>query len=217
MFEVALAKSSQVPNLVINIVKFLGQLINQGLLDLSLNAPFFKELAEKGFLEILLACLFSEDKSTRIISLRIQILNVMSLLFHPIIGKYAQFPWLLHSSKAEALNQRADKTGIIPQFVAYTTQLLHKNSLWVTALTDLFEKSSKDSLAQLSILRVLFVDKIYYQFCRAGKEHCLALHQNSKFQSIMKHFKDHSDSEFVGVALLINCLLLKHIGHSATK
>lgn len=154
MFEIAVAKSSQVPSLVINIVKFLGQLVNQGLLDLTLNALFFKELAEKGILEQLLACLFSDDKTTRIISLRIQILNVMSLLFHPIFGSYTQFPWLPLSAKTEVMNQASDKSAFSPQFVVYLYQLFQKNTSWVTALVDLFEKSSKDSLAQLSTLRV---------------------------------------------------------------
>lgn len=156
MFEVAVAKSSQVPTLAINIVKFLGQLVNQGLTDLTLNASFFKEITEKAILEQLLGCLFSEDKTTKIISLRIQILNVMGLLFHPIFGKFTPFPWLPLASQTEVANQAGEKTGISQQTVTYIYQLLQRNPSWVTALVDLFEKSSKESLAQLSILRVDF-------------------------------------------------------------
>jgi hypothetical protein len=195
----------------------VGQLINQGLLDLTLNSHFFKELSEKPILEQLVGCLFSEDKTTRMANLRIQVLNVVSLLLHPIFGTYLPFPWLPVTAQTEIVNQPSDKASFNSQFVAYCYQLLQRNTAWVASLIDLFEKSPKDSLAQLSVLRVNFSDQIFYQFCKSGKDHCLQLHQSSKFQSILKQFRDHTDPEFTGVVLLINCMILKHVGYASSK
>lgn len=154
MFDAAVAKSSSVPSLAINIVKFFGQLARQAFQDISLNSHFFKEMAERGILELLLSCLFSEDKSAKILGLKIQILNLVGLLFHPIFGTYRAFPWISQSGQgpAEALN--SEKTAFIGQFTAFSYQLLQRNTNWITNLADIFEKGGKESLAQLSVLRV---------------------------------------------------------------
>ena len=172
MFDAAVAKSSSVPSLAINIVKFFGQLTHQAFQDIALNSHFFKEMAEKGILELLLSCLFSEDKSAKILNLKIQILNLISLFFHPIFGSYRPFPWVSKTGQSPLEIHSNDKIAFIGQFNTFCYQLLQRNTNWISNLIDIFEKSGKDTLAQLSVLRVNYINSDILSILQRWKRQC---------------------------------------------
>jgi hypothetical protein len=77
------------------------------------------------------------------------------MIFHPVNGEFVQFPWLPLEG-ASTVPSAADRQQYSLQFLQQCFQTLEKNTQWINQLTELFEKNSKESLPQMSVLRVNF-------------------------------------------------------------
>ena len=97
LIEVGAKKLSSFPSLGTNIVKAIGQLLNQASKSLTINANFYKNFATYGLLEKLISHIFVNEKKSQYFNFKLHILNVLSVLIHPITGDIFAFPWLRES------------------------------------------------------------------------------------------------------------------------
>ena len=58
---------------------------------------------------------------------------------------------------------------------------------------------------------------MFLQFSRTSRENASFLHQNQRFQAIMRHFRDSSESDQLSYVILLNQVMTKQIGFSHCK
>jgi len=158
LFQISMKKIKEYDPLPTNVVKAIGQLLNQASKNILVNAEFYKELASCGLLETLIEGMFGKDQKTEHFNITLHILNLLSVLIHPITGDVHSFPWLRESLTSKASNnleydENFENSEFSSQLIEYCFNKMSSFN-WVRDLALFYEKSIKGSVTQLSVLRV---------------------------------------------------------------
>ena len=93
MLDIGAKKLTVNPSLLSNSVKAIGQLANQASSCLPRNSIFYEELTNSKIIEQLAKIQNTPATTTKFIEQQNNIINVFSILVHPIYGEMFTFPW----------------------------------------------------------------------------------------------------------------------------
>lgn len=202
MLEIGAKKLQVNSSLQSNAIKAVGNQAQQASLSLPRNRGFYEEQGNAKIIETLAKIQSTTATNIKIIVQQNNIVNVFSILVHPMNGEMFSFPW---NRGPLEISEFSGVLNFIDQFVEYVFKVL-KNYNMITNIGKLYVLPETETSTKQSIIRILL------QYGKKSKENCASLAKSPEFKQILGACVNSGDSLIFGTFTQIYSLVVKNLG-----